>query len=198
MLGTAGPWRVPGGTAFDGMCGRRWTRRSTTSWLRTSTDVNARLHLGVVPWARALQRRRARPPHRGAGAAGDRRHSPESRADAVSALVALEADGAAELALTALRDPRTEVRHIVASQLAPTGDRRVVDALVELLDDADGYVREAATIGLQSQGDAVALGPLRGMLRRERSDRAAEAGAKRAIRALEKAANRSDDVPKTH
>ena len=102
------------------------------------------------------------------------------------------------MALTALRDPRTEVRHIVASQLAPTGDRRVVDALVELLDDADGYVREAATIGLQSQGDAVALGPLRGMLRRERSDRAAEAGAKRAIRALEKAANRSDDVPKMH
>jgi len=123
---------------------------------------------------------------------------PIARADAVSALVALEADGAAELALTALRDPRTEVRHIVASQLAPTGDRRVVDALVELLDDADGYVREAATIGLQSQGDAVALGPLRGMLRRERSDRAAEAGAKRAIRALEKAANRSDDVPKMH
>jgi hypothetical protein len=68
-------------------------------------------------------------------------HHPVTSAQAVAALVALDADGAVELALTALRDPRTEVRHIVAAQLAPTGDRRVVNALVELLDDADGFVR---------------------------------------------------------
>jgi HEAT repeat protein len=116
-------------------------------------------------------------------------HHPVTHAEAVAALIALDADGAVELALTALRDPRTEVRHIVAAQLAPTGDRRVVDALVELLDDADGFVREAATIGLQSQGDPAALGPLRARLRRERKDRAAKAGAKRAIRALEKSAD---------
>jgi HEAT repeat protein len=113
---------------------------------------------------------------------------PVTSAEVVAALVALEADGAIELALTALRDPRREVRHVVAGQLAPTGDRRVGDALVELLDDADGFVREAATIGLQSQADPAALGPLRAMLRREREDRAAKAGAKRAIRALEKSA----------
>jgi HEAT repeat protein len=118
-------------------------------------------------------------------------HHSITSAEAVAALVALDADGAVELALNALRDPRSEVRHIVAGQLGPTGDRRVVDALVELLDDADGFVREAATIGLQSQGDPTALEPLRAMLRRERKDRAAKAGAKRAIRALEKsAANR--------
>jgi len=121
--------------------------------------------------------------------ATDAQH-PITRAEAVTALVALEADGAIELALTELRDQRSEVRHIVAGQICATGDRRVVDALVKLLDDADGYVREAATIGLQSQGDPVALGPLRAMLRHERSDRAAKAGAKRAIRALEKAARR--------
>jgi HEAT repeat protein len=116
-------------------------------------------------------------------------HHPVTSAQAVAALVALDADGAVELALTALRDPRTEVRHIVAAQLAPTGDRRVVSGLVELLDDADGFVREAATIGLQSQGDPAALEPLRAMLQRERKDRAAKAGAKRAIRALEKSAD---------
>jgi HEAT repeat protein len=113
-------------------------------------------------------------------------HHPVTRAEAVAALVALDANGAVELALTALRDPRAEVRRIVAGQLGPTGDWRVVDALVELLDDADGYVREAATLGLHSQGDPAALEPLRAMWRRERKDRAAKAGAKRAIRALEK------------
>ena len=120
--------------------------------------------------------------------AADEQH-PVTSAEAIAALVTLNADGAVDLALTALRDPRTEVRHIVAAQLAPTGDRRVVDALVQLLDDADGFVREGATIGLQSQGDPAALEPLRAMLRRERKDRAARAGAKRAIRALEKAAD---------
>jgi HEAT repeat protein len=119
-------------------------------------------------------------------------HQPVASAEAVTALVALDADGAVELALTALRDSRTEVRHIVAAQLAPTGDRRVVDALVALLNDADGFVREAATIGLQNQGDPVALEPLRAMLRRERTDRAAKAGARRAIRALQTSAPGAD------
>jgi HEAT repeat protein len=56
-----------------------------------------------------------------------------------------------------------------------------------LLNDTDGYVREAAAIGLDRQGDPRALEPLRVMLRRER-DAAAKATAKRAIRVLEKQA----------
>ena len=72
--------------------------------------------------------------------------------------------------------------------MGPTGDPRVVDALVVLLNDADGYVREGAAIGLERQGDPRALEPLRAMLRRER-DRAAKASAKRAIRVLKKQAS---------
>jgi HEAT repeat protein len=98
-------------------------------------------------------------------------HHPVTSAQAVAALVALDADGAVELALTALRDPRTEVRHIVAAQLAPTGDRRVVSGLVELLDDADGFVREAATIGLQSQGARGARAPARDVATRTQGPR---------------------------
>jgi HEAT repeat protein len=63
-----------------------------------------------------------------------------------------------------------------------------VDALLDLLNDTDGYVREAAAIGLDRQGDPRALEPLRVMLRRER-DAAAKATAKRAIRVLEKQAS---------
>ena len=77
------------------------------------------------------------------------------------------------------------MRMIVASQLEPTGDPRVVDALIDLLSDDDGYVREAAAIGLDRQGDPRALEPLRAMLRGER-DTAAKKSAKRAIRVLEK------------
>ena len=63
----------------------------------------------------------------------------------------------------------------MAAQLAPLAIGELCRGhLVELLDDADGYVREAATIGLQSQGDPAALEPLRAMLRRERKDRAAK------------------------
>jgi HEAT repeat protein len=111
---------------------------------------------------------------------------PATRAQAVVALVGLGADGAVDTALTALRDQRADVRHIVAAQLGPTGDRRVVEALVALLDDTDGFVREAATIGLEQQGDPAALEPLRAMISRERRDVVAKAGAKRAIAALEK------------
>jgi len=63
-----------------------------------------------------------------------------------------------------------------------------VDALVVLLHDTDGYVREAAAIGLDRQGDTRALEPLHIMLRRER-DTAAKASAKRAIRVLERQAS---------
>jgi hypothetical protein len=55
----------------------------------------------------------------------------------------------------------------------------------------DGFVREAATIGLELQGDPRPLEPLRAMVRRERTDAAAKAGAKRTIRALEKHARSS-------
>jgi HEAT repeat protein len=116
---------------------------------------------------------------------------PTTRAEAIVALVALGVAGAVDLALTALRSSHAGVRQIVAAQIGATGDQRVVDALVVLLDDPDGFVREAATIGLELQGDPRALEPLRAMVRRERKDAVAKAGAKRTIRALEKQARRS-------
>jgi HEAT repeat protein len=173
---------------------RRRLRPTVDSTIDDLRDGNEhrREHAAIWVWSRGRARfsgeERARLIEALTPLATDAQH-PITSAQVVAALVALDADGAVELALTALHDPRTEVRHIVAAQLAPTGDRRVVDALVELLDDADGFVREAATIGLQSQGDPAALEPLRAMLRRERKDRAAKAGAKRAIRALEKSAD---------
>jgi HEAT repeat protein len=78
------------------------------------------------------------------------------------------------------------MRTIVASQIGPTGDPRVVDALAVLLNDTDGYVREGAAIGLERQGDPRAVEPLRAMLRRGERDTAAKASAKRAIRVLKK------------
>jgi hypothetical protein len=110
---------------------------------------------------------------------------PVTTAQAVAAMLALGADGAVEMALTALRDPRRQVRHIVAAQLTPTGDRRVVEALVALLDDTDGYVREAAIMGLEREGEVAALEPLRALVRREHEDLVVKRGAKRVIRALE-------------
>jgi HEAT repeats len=80
------------------------------------------------------------------------------------------------------------MRTIVASEIGPTGDRRIFDALVALSKDEDGYVREAAAIGLETQGDPCALEPLRAMVRRERKDTVAKARAKHAIRMLEKRA----------
>jgi HEAT repeat protein len=111
---------------------------------------------------------------------------PAARAQAIAALVELRVDGSVDLALAALRDPDWGMRLIVASQMGPTGDPRVVDALVFLLNEADGYVREGAAIGLARQGDPRALEPLRRMLRRGERDRAAKASAKRAIRVLTK------------
>ena len=88
-------------------------------------------------------------------------------------------DGSVDLALPALRDPDWGMRTIVASEIGPTGDQRIVDALVALLNDEDGYVREAAAIGLETQGDTRALDPLRAMVRRERKDTVAKARAER-------------------
>jgi HEAT repeat protein len=113
---------------------------------------------------------------------------PAARAQAIAALVELRVNGSVDLALAALRDPDWGMRMIVASQIGPTGDPRVVDALVVLLHDADGYVREGAAIGLERQDDPRALEPLRAMLRRGEPDSAAKASAKRAIRALKKQA----------
>jgi HEAT repeat protein len=78
---------------------------------------------------------------------------PAARAQAIAALVGLRVDGSVDLALAALRDPDWGMRTIVASEIGPTGDPRVVDALLDLLNDTDGYVREAAAIGLDRQGD---------------------------------------------
>jgi HEAT repeat protein len=119
---------------------------------------------------------------------------PATSAQAIAALVALRAGGSVELALAALRDPRREVRHIVAAELGPTGDRRIVDALVGLLDDPDGFVREAATIGLQHQGDPAALEPLRALVDREHEDLVARARAKQTIKALENVAQRRNST----
>jgi hypothetical protein len=112
---------------------------------------------------------------------------PAARAQAIAALVGLRVDGSVDLALAALRHPDWGMRMIVASQIEPTEDPRVVDALIDLLSDDDGYVREAAAIGLDRQGDPRALEPLRAMLRGER-DTAAKKSAKRAIRVLKKRA----------
>jgi HEAT repeats len=79
--------------------------------------------------------------------------NPAARAQAIAALVELRVDGSVDLALAALRDPDWGMRLIVGSQMGPTGDPRVVDALVVLLNDADGYAREGAAIGLERQGD---------------------------------------------
>jgi hypothetical protein len=129
--------------------------------LRDSNE-HRREHAAIWVWSRGPARfsgeERARLAEALTPLATDAQH-PVTSAQAVAALVVLDPDGAVELALTALHHPHTEVRHIVAAQLPPTGDRRVVDALVALLDDADGFVREAAAIGLQSQGDRAALEP---------------------------------------
>ena len=131
--------------------------------LRDSNE-HRREHAAIWVWSRGPARfsgeERARLAEALTPLATDAQH-PVTSAQAVAALVVLDPDGAVELALTALHHPHTAVRHIVAAQLPPTGDRRVVDALVALLDDADGFVREAAAIGLQSQGDRAALEPLR-------------------------------------
>lgn len=91
---------------------------------------------------------------------------PAARAQAIAALVGLRVGGSVDLALAALRSPDRGMRTIIASQIGPTGDPRVVDALAVLLNDTDGYVREGAAIGLERQGDPRAVEPLRAMLRR--------------------------------
>ena len=109
------------------------------------------------------------------------------RNQAVCALVCLEAPGAADLALDALRDPDPMARYTVAAGLGPTGDPRIVDRLIELLDDDDGYVREGAALGLSTQNDSRAIDSLRAMLDRGERDSAAKAAAKRAIASLQAA-----------
>jgi HEAT repeat protein len=169
---------------------RRTTVDSAVADL-TSGDKELRSDAAIWVWARGRDSFSADEKSRLIGALGPIAKSEEpsiSTAQAIAALVALGADGAVELALAALRDPRPEVRHIVAAQLTPTGDRRVVEVLVALLNDTDGFVREAAATGLQYEGDPVALEPLRAMERREREDLVAKRSANRAIKALEKAA----------
>jgi HEAT repeat protein len=80
-------------------------------------------------------------------------------------------------------------RSIAASQLARIEDRRVVDALIPLLHDDEGWVREAAAGGLGQQRDPRALEPLRELLRRERKDMVVKKTAKRAVSDLERAAS---------
>ncbi len=109
------------------------------------------------------------------------------RNQAVLALVRLEAPGAADLALNALRDPDPTARSTVAAGLGPTGDARIVDRLIELLEDDDGYVREGAALGLSTQNDPRAIDPLTAMLDRGERDSAAKGAAKRAIDSLKAA-----------
>ena len=109
------------------------------------------------------------------------------RNQAVAALVRLQAPGAADLALDALRDPDPMTRYTVAAGLGPTGDSRIVDQLIALLDDDDGYVREGAALGLSTQNDSRAIDPLKAMLERGERDSAAKAAAKRALASLQAA-----------
>jgi hypothetical protein len=114
---------------------------------------------------------------------------PAARAQAIAALVGLRVDGAGDLAHAPHPSDDRGMGTIVASQIGPTGDPRVVDALVVLLNDTDGYVREGAAIGLERQGDPRAVEPLRAMLRRGERDTAAKKSARRAIRVLKKQAS---------
>jgi HEAT repeat protein len=59
-------------------------------------------------------------------------------AQAIAALVALREDGSVDLALGGLKNSDSGMRTIVASEIGPTGDPRIVDALVALLNDPDG------------------------------------------------------------
>jgi HEAT repeat protein len=179
--------------------GRSWLSRLRLPRLWTTVDTaiadlghpswNRHANAGTWVWARGYDRFSAEERHRLVEAlrpvaGGD--PDPAARAQAIAALVALRADGSVDLALGGLKNSDWGMRTIVASEIGPTGDPRIVDALVALLNDPDGYVREAAVIGLETQGDPRALEPLRAMLRRERKDRAAKAAAKHAIHALEK------------
>jgi HEAT repeat protein len=110
---------------------------------------------------------------------------PTTRANAICALVALDAPSAVATALAALRDPDWSVRGTVAMELGTAEDPRVVDALIPLLEDAEGMVREIAAIQLRRQGDPRALEPLRAMVRRERRDVVAKKAAKQSIKELE-------------
>ena len=110
------------------------------------------------------------------------------RDQSICALVRLQAPGATDLALGALRDPDPRTRSTVAAALGPTGDLRIVDQLIALLDDDDGYVREGAALGLSTQNDPRAIDPLRAMLERGEQDSGAKAAAKRAIASLKRAA----------
>ena len=121
-----------------------------------------------------------------ASATGD--ESDAVRNQAIAALVRLQAPAAADLVLSALRDPHPMTRYTVASELGPTGDPRIVDRLIALLDDDDGYVREGAALGLSAQNDPRAIDPLTAMLERGERDSAANAAAKRAIASLKAAA----------
>jgi HEAT repeat protein len=109
------------------------------------------------------------------------------RSQSICALVRLQAPGAADLALDALRDPDPMTRYTVAAGLGPTEDPRIVDQLIALLDDDDGYVREGAALGLSTQNDPRAIDPLEAMLDRGERDSAAKGAAKRAIAALQAA-----------
>lgn len=174
---------------------RLWTTVDSAIADLGGSSSNRRAKAGSWVWARGRHDRfTAEERHRLVEAlrpVAEADPDPTARAQAIAALVALREDGSVDLALGALRDPDWGMRTIVASEIGPTGDPRVVDALVALLNDADGYVREAAAIGLETQGDPRALEPLRAMLRRERKDRVARAGAKRAIRVLEEQAGSS-------
>lgn len=107
-----------------------------------------------------------------------------TRGNAVGAIVANGASGAIDLGIASLADADWVVRAIVASALGNLRDRRVVDALLPLLEDPEGWVRTAAAYSLGWQGDPRALNPLRG-LARERRDVEAKKAAKWAVRHIE-------------
>lgn len=90
------------------------------------------------------------------------------RADAIRALLALNAPGAVDLALAALHHPDSDVRWNIVEDLDLVDDPRVVEALVPLLEDPDYFVRESAAATLGNLGDPAALEPLRATVRRER------------------------------
>jgi HEAT repeat protein len=74
---------------------------------------------------------------------------------------------------------------LVASQLGRVEDPRVLDALLPLLHDEEGWVRNAAAGSLGQLGDVRALNPLRELVNRERKDAVVKQAAKEAVAMLE-------------
>lgn len=98
-----------------------------------------------------------------------------TRGNAAGAIVANDAPGALDLGIASLAEEDWVARAIVASALGNLRDRRIVDALIPLLADPEGWVRTAAAYSLGWQRDPRALAALRSLARDRRDVEAKKA-----------------------